>query len=174
MAVLPLCAQSYADVQGAFASELLRRCPKLAVPLASQIKSVRSEAALHLIRQGTAVSFIASLEPLPLLDVSVLVGLQVHLLGRIGTLYGKSLSSQSQWPIVLTVAFGLGLRYVAQTALKFLPEVGWLISGIIGASGTWAVGQAALTFYGLDQVKQSRVKWLLAQVNHVLSQHRAG
>jgi uncharacterized protein (DUF697 family) len=172
MNVLPLCAQNRADVQGMFVSEMLRLCPKLTVPLASQIKSVRREAALRLIRQSTAISLIASVEPLPLLDISVLIGLQIHLLSRIGALYGQSMSGQSHWTIVLTVAFGLGLRYLAQTALKFVPYGGWLVSGLLGASGTWVVGQAALTFYESHSTQQDWSKQLVERLGYALQRRR--
>lgn len=147
MAVLPLCANDVQAVQGVFVSGMVRCCPSLAVPLAAQVKTVRREAALRLIRQSTALSLVTSVEPLPLLDVPVLIGLQIHLLSRIGTLYGQNLTSQSQWAIIFAVSFGLGLRYVAQTALKFLPYAGWIISGAVGATGTWAVGRTALAYY---------------------------
>ncbi|MCC7446494.1 MAG: DUF697 domain-containing protein [Anaerolineae bacterium] len=168
MNVLPLCAHDRADVQGRLVTEMLRLCPKLTVPLASQIKGIRREAAQRLIRQSTAISLIASVEPLPLLDISVLIGLQIHLLSRIGALYGQSMSGQSHWAIVSTVAFGLGLRYLAETLLKFVPYGGWLLSGLIGASGTWAVGQAALAFYESNNAQQDWSRQLAARLSHVI------
>ncbi len=172
MSVLPLSAQSQADVQTTFAAALIHLCPKLTVPLASQIKSVRHEAAIRLIRQSTGLSLIASMEPIPVLDVSVLIGLQVHLLSRIGALYGQNIPDQSHWAIVSTVAFGLALRYLAETILKFVPYGGWLVSGIIGASGTWALGQAALAFYESNGMPQHWSKLLMEQLEHALRRHR--
>lgn len=173
MSILPVCARNRADVQGLLASEMMRQCPKLTVPLAAQIKSVRHEAALRLIRQSMAISLLASVEPLPLLDVSVLIGLQIHLVSRIGALYGQSIASQSQWALVLTVSFGLALRYVIQTILKFVPFGGWLVSGVIGASGTWTVGQAALTFYESGRTPQGLSQQLVKEVGHALSRYHS-
>jgi uncharacterized protein (DUF697 family) len=147
MHVIPLCARQTADVHGLLLPEILRACPKITVPLASQITGLRREAAQRLIRQSTALSLIAAVEPVPLFDVSVLIGLQIHLLSRISALYGRRSDIQGQWTIVLTVAFGLMLRYAAQTLMKWLPFLGWAISGLIGASGTWAVGRTVLAFY---------------------------
>jgi uncharacterized protein (DUF697 family) len=169
--ILPLCARNHAEAQGVFVSSMLRLCPKLTVPLASQIPSVRREAALRLIRQSTAISLIASAEPLPLLDVSVQIGLQIHLLSRIGALYGQSISGQSHWAIVSTVAFGLGLRYLAETILKFVPFGGWLVSAVIGASGTWAVGHAALAFYESSPAQLDWSKQLAARISHAIQRY---
>lgn len=145
MGVLPLCAHDVETVRTDFVSAMLRVCPTLAIPLALQIKSARREAALRIIHQTTALSLVTSVEPLPLLDIPVLIGLQLHLLRRLGTLYGDI--SSGQWSVIVAVAFGLLMRYAAQTALKFLPYAGWILSGVIGATGTWAVGRAVLTYY---------------------------
>lgn len=156
MSVIPLCARDSGAVQSVFVSALVRDCPSLAAPLALQVKSVRREAALRLIRQSTAFSLVTSVEPLPLLDIPVLIGLQIHLLNRIGALYGHNQASIGQGAIILAVAVGLVMRYIAQTALKFLPYAGWVLSGAVAATGTWIVGRAALTYYETGGLPKKR------------------
>ena len=53
-------------------------------------------------------------------------------------------------PLPLQRILGLLLRYASQTLAKAVPVAGWIVSGVIGASATWAVGRAALAFYGAE------------------------
>ncbi len=147
LTALSLCACDSEDVHGAFLKAILRAAPELSTGLAAQIPSLRHSTAQRIIRQSTALSMAAAVEPIPLVDVTVLIGLQVHLVSRIAALYGRKLAGQAHWEIVMTVAFGLLLRGLAQPLLKFIPWGGWLASSIIGASGTYAVGQAAVAYY---------------------------
>ncbi len=147
LSVLPLRVNDPAEVRTHFVETILQVCPGAAIPLASQITTLRQAAAQRLIRQATVLSMAVSVEPLPLLDMPLLVGLQVHLMGQIGEVYGKRLSGQGHWELVLTVAFGWLVRYAAQIATKFLPVAGWIASGVLGASATWALGQAAIAYH---------------------------
>lgn len=145
--VLPIDASERSQVHDLFMQAVLRACPDLAVPLSAQISSLRHATAQRVIRQAVVLSLAISAEPLPLLDITMLIGVHLHLLSRLSSLYGKRIARQGQWELVLTVAFGLLLRYIVQTGLKFFPWAGWLLSGVVGASATWAVGQAALLHY---------------------------
>jgi uncharacterized protein (DUF697 family) len=145
--VLPIRATDPDEVRGVLMEGVLRACPELAVPLASQIGSLRHVTAQRLIRQSVVLSLAVSVEPLPLLDVTLLIGLHLHLLARLGALYGKRVARQGQLELALTVVLGLVLRFGVQTALKFVPWAGWLLSGLVGASATWVIGQAALLHY---------------------------
>lgn len=145
--VLAIHANSQEEARGVFMDAVLRASPELAVPLAAQIASLRQITAQRMIRQSVVLSMAVSVEPLPLLDVTMLIGLQIHLLHQISTLYGRRINRQGQGELVLTVVVGLLLRFVVQTGLKFIPYAGWLLSGVVGASATWFIGQAALLHY---------------------------
>jgi uncharacterized protein (DUF697 family) len=173
--VVPLQVNQADEVRGVFVDALLRVAPELLTPLASQLATVRQSAAQRLIRQATLLGMAVSVEPLPLLDLPLLVGIQLRLLAQLGTLYGKRISLADDWQTVLAVAFGLLLRYGAQTALKFIPWGGWLISGVLGASATWAVGQAAVFHYEDGWQRLSPLQRRLSQIGarfHVYSKRR--
>ncbi len=145
--ILPLHANDPAEVRGLFVEALMQAAPELGIPLAAQIGELRQVAAQRIVKQAAVLSMAVSVEPLPLIDLSVLIGVQLHMLYRLGGLYGRQLGRQGSWELVLTVAFGLVLRYGAQTLLKMIPWGGWIVSGVIGASATWAVGQTAILYY---------------------------
>lgn len=145
--VVPLRVNNPADARGLFVDALLRTSPELLSALAAQLAHVRHVAAHRIIRQAVVLGMAVSVEPLPLLDLPLLLGVQLRLLGQLSALYGKRVSFQSDWHTVLAVVFGVLLRYVAQTLMKFIPWGGWIVSGIVGASATWAVGQTALLLH---------------------------
>lgn len=145
--LLPLRANDPAEVRGLFVEALIQAAPELGIPLAAQISELRQITAQRIVKQAAVLSMAVSIEPLPLIDLSVLIGVQLHMLYRLGALYGRQLGRQGSWELVLTVAFGLILRYGAQTLLKAIPWGGWIVSGLLGASATWAVGQTAILYY---------------------------
>jgi len=145
--VLPLGVSDLTQVRGLFVEALMQAAPELGIPLAAQIGELRQVAAQRIVKQAAVLSIAVSVEPLPLIDLSVLIGVQLHMLNRLGALYGRQLGRQGSWELVLTVAFGVLLRYGAQTLLKAIPWGGWIVSGLLGASATWAVGQTAILYY---------------------------
>ncbi len=145
--ILPFHANDPAAVRGVFMDALLKAAPDLAVPLAAQVVELRAAAAQRMIRQATLWSMAVSMEPLPLIDVPVLIGLQLHLIRQIGALYGHRVNGLAHQENAVAILFGLLLRYSAQTLLKLIPWGGWFISGMVGASATWAVGQGAVLYY---------------------------
>jgi len=171
--VLPIAATNTAEVQTVFAQALIKVCPQVMVPLAEQVKGLRRTAAQRLIWQTALLSLITSLEPLPLVDLSVLIGLQICMVNQLGKLYGIRTGGQTRWEIAVTVALGLLVRYAAQTLAKLVPYGGWIASGVIGASGTWLVGQAAVAYLEAEAAHQPFPRHLAGQVRHAL-QRRVG
>jgi uncharacterized protein (DUF697 family) len=172
--VLPIRANHPDEVRGVLMDGVLKACPELAVPLAAQIGSLRQVTAQRIIRQAVVLSLAVSAEPLPLLDVTMLIGVHLHLLTRIGALYGKRIGRQGTWELILTVSLGLLLRFGVQTALKFFPWAGWLLSGLVGASATWLIGQAALLHYDEKLKALSTPAAVLSQLGarfHVPTMH---
>ncbi|MEP7284275.1 MAG: DUF697 domain-containing protein [Chloroflexota bacterium] len=166
--VLPIRANKPEDVQSIFIPGLLKACPEVIVPLAAQVIGLRQQAAMRVIRQAAMVSLITSLEPVPLIDLSVLTGVQIYMVNRLFALYNVGSGAQARWEIGATVAVGLLIRYIAETLAKFVPYGGWVVSGLIGASGTWLVGMAALTHLEAQATHLPLSDHLRAQVRYAL------
>jgi predicted GTPase/uncharacterized protein (DUF697 family) len=131
-----------------------------ALPVSAQIeaarafelaRSVRRKVAMRLVGTATSVSFVVGATPLPFADLAVLVPLQSSMLTGIVYASGRALGPRAvtEWLAVLgvSVGAGVGLREAVRAALKLVPGVGATISGAVAATGTWALGVAAVRYF---------------------------
>lgn len=131
-----------------------------ALPVSAQIeaarafgraRTVRRRVAMRLVGTATSVSFVVGATPLPIADLALLIPLQSSMLTGIVYASGRSLGPRavSEWLAVLgaSVGAGVGLREAVRAALKLVPGVGATISGAVAATGTWALGVAAVRYF---------------------------
>jgi len=145
--VIPISARDGANVSEELIPALIEASPEAAVVLGRQLPQFRREAANKVVRNATLVSLVAGLEPIPLVDIPILLGNQIRLILRLAAIYGEPMSAQHARELVATIAGGLLLRYLAEEAAKAVPFGGDLISGSIAAAGTWAIGQVAIEYF---------------------------
>ena len=111
------------------------------------------------------MSLAAGLEPIPLVDIPILLGTQIRLVLRLAALYGEPLDSGDTMKhareLIITMAGGLGFRYLAEQAAKMVPFGGDFVAGAIAGAATWSIGQVALEYYeGGKKINPSRVRQL--------------
>lgn len=145
--VIPISARDGTNVGDELIPALIDTSPDAALTLGRALPRFRREAAQKLVRTATLVSLAAGLEPIPLLDIPILLGNQIRLVLRIAAVYNQPLSAKYARELVLTIAGGLALRYVAEEAAKAVPVAGDLVSGAIAAAGTWTLGQVAIEYF---------------------------
>jgi predicted GTPase len=146
-----------------------------ALPVSAQIeaaraferaRSVRRKVAMRLVGTATSVSFVVGATPLPIADLAVLIPLQSSMLTGIVYASGRSLGPRavSEWLAVMgaTVGAGVGLREAVRAALKLVPGVGATISGAVAATGTWALGVAAVRYF-IDGVSVQEARAAFSQ-----------
>jgi uncharacterized protein (DUF697 family) len=121
--------------------------PGLAVALGRELPFYRRKMARSVIRNTSLLNLLIGMEPIPLLDIPLLLASQVRLTLRIATIYGESMGPGRAKELITTIGGGVLLRYATQEAAKFLPGPGWIISGSIAAAGTWAMGQVAVAYF---------------------------
>jgi len=63
--------------------------PEAAVVLGRQLPQFRREAANKVVRNDTLISLVAGLEPIPLVDIPILLGNQIRLILRVAAIYGE-------------------------------------------------------------------------------------
>jgi len=70
----------------------------------------------------------------------------------------------TEWLAVLgvTVGAGVGLREAVRAALKLIPAVGPTLSGAIAATGTWALGVAAVKYF-IDGVSAEEARRVFSE-----------
>src|SRR5207248_5651301 len=127
---------------------IIEASPDAALVIGRELPAYRRNAAQRIIRNSTLVRLAAGMEPIPLVDIPILLGTQVRLVLRIAALYGEKMDTEDAMKhareLVVTMAGGLALRYLAETAAKAVPFGGDFVAGAIAAAGTWAIGQVAL------------------------------
>jgi small GTP-binding protein len=145
--VIPISGQRGSNVAEELIPALIETSPEAAVILGRQLPGYRREAANKQVRTASLISLAAGLEPIPLVDIPILLGNQIRMVLRIAAIYGEPLTANYARELVATMAGGLALRYLAEQAAKAVPFGGDLVSGAIAAAGTWSLGQVAIEYF---------------------------
>lgn len=149
--VIPISARDGTNVAEELVPAMISASPDAALIIGRELPEYRRQAAQRIIRNATLVSLAAGLEPVPLVDIPILLGTQVRLVLRLAALYGEPISSadaiKHARELVVTMLSGIGLRYVAEQAAKLVPFGGDIIAGAIAGAATWSIGEVALEYY---------------------------
>lgn len=169
--VIPISARTGENVAEELIPAIIEASPEAALVVGIELPAYRRNAAQRIIRNSTLVSLAAGMEPIPLVDIPILLGTQVRLVLRIAALYGEKMDTEDAMKhareLVVTMAGGLALRYLAEEVAKAVPFGGDFVAGAIAGAGTWAIGQVALEYYeGEKQISPSRVRQLYRDFYH--------
>jgi small GTP-binding protein len=145
--VIPISARDGDNIAEELIPAIIDTSPEAAVAIGRRLPAFRREAANKLVRTASLVSLAAGLEPIPLVDIPILLGTQIRLVLRIAAIYGEPLTARHARELVTTIAGGLFMRYLAEAASKAVPFGGDLVSGVIAAGGTWTLGQVAIEYF---------------------------
>lgn len=145
--VIPISAREGSNVAEELVPALLAASPDAALSIGLALPTFRRDAAMRIVRNAALISLAAGLEPIPLLDIPILLGNQIRMVLRIGALYGEPMDVRHTRELITTVVGGLALRYLAEEAAKAVPFGGDLVAGAIAAAGTWAIGQVAIEYF---------------------------
>jgi small GTP-binding protein len=144
---LPISAMKGTNVTEDLIPAIIDASPEAAVVIGRALPAFRREAVAKVIRTSTLLSLAAGLEPVPLVDIPILLGTQIRLVLRIAAIYGEPLTASRAREVIATITAGLALRYVAEEAAKLVPFGGDLVAGAIAAAGTWALGQVTTEYF---------------------------
>ncbi len=109
----------------------------------------RLDAASKIISDATKWSAVASVIPVPTLDMVAIGAVQVKLVGDLARLYGSTFTNESIKAIVSALLGTLvpagATRVVASTAAKYIPGYGAVV-GLVSLAGfssaaTYAIGK---------------------------------
>jgi small GTP-binding protein len=149
--VIPISARTGTNVAEELVPAMIQASPEAALVIGRELPAYRREAAQRIIRNATLVSLAAGLEPIPLVDIPILLGTQVRLVLRLAALYGEPIDSadavKHARELVVTMISGLGLRFLAEQAAKAVPFGGDVVAGAIAGAATWSIGEVALEYY---------------------------
>lgn len=163
--VIPVSAKTGENIAEELIPAMIEASPEAALVIGHELPGYRRAAGQRIIRNATLVSLAAGIEPIPLVDIPILLGTQIRLVLRLAALYGEPLDANNAMKhareLLATMVGGLGLRYLAEQAAKLVPFGGDFIAGAIAGAATWSIGQVALEYYDSGkQIKTSRLRQL--------------
>jgi small GTP-binding protein len=169
--VIPISAKTGTNIAEELIPAMIEASPEAALVIGHELPAYRRAAAQRIIRNSTLVSLAAGIEPIPLVDIPILLGTQIRLVLRLAALYGEPLDSADAMKhareLIVTMVGGLSLRYLAEQAAKVVPFGGDFLAGAIAGGATWSIGQVALEYYeGGKQLNPRRVRQLYTNFYH--------
>lgn len=167
--VIPVSAKTGMNIAEELLPEIINASPDAALVIGRELPAFRRAAAQRIIRNATFVSLAAGIEPIPFIDIPILLGTQIRLVLRIAALYGENMNTTEATKyareLIATMAGGLGLRYLAEQAAKAVPFGGDFVAGAIAGAATWSIGQVALEYFeNGKQINPSRLKQMYNDV----------
>jgi uncharacterized protein (DUF697 family) len=116
--------------------------------------STRDELASHLVDRLSLWSGAAGLIPVPLVDMSAVGGVQLHMLRRLSQIYGVPFS-ENRGKSILTSLVGAVIPASAATTtaslMKGLPVIGTAIGvltmPVVSAGATWVIGKVFIQHF---------------------------
>ncbi len=145
--VIPISAKTGAGVADKLIPALIQADTSLAVVIGRALPAYRTEAARRVIRTTALWSLLLGAEPIPGLDLPLLLVMQARMVLRLGAIYGENMSGHYARELVSAMAGALVARYVGEELAKLVPGPGWLISAVVAAAGTLTMGRLAETYF---------------------------
>ena len=146
--VIPISGKTGENIAEELLPTMIEASPEAALVIGHELPAYRRAAAQRIIRNATLVSLAAGIEPIPLIDIPILLGTQIRLVLRLAALYGEPIGATNVMSharaLISTMAGGLGFRLLAEQAAKAVPFGGDFVAGAIAGAATWSMGQVAL------------------------------
>jgi len=167
--VIPVSAKTGENIAEELIPAMIEASPEAALVIGHELPAYRRSAAQRIIRNATLLSLAAGIEPIPLIDIPILLGIQIRLVLRLAALYGEPLDSANAMKhareLIATMVGGLGLRFLAEQAAKAVPFGGDFVAGAIAGAATWSIGEVALEYYeGGKQLNPHRMRQLYTDI----------
>lgn len=149
--VIPISARTGQNLASELIPAMIEASPDAALLIGRELPGYRRQAAQRIIRNHTLASLVTGLEPIPLIDIPILLGTQIRLVLRLGALYGEDMDSSDALKhareLLITIAGGATMRFLAEQAAKAVPFGGDFVAGAIAGAATYSIGQVALEYY---------------------------
>jgi small GTP-binding protein len=144
---IPISAKTGAGVADKLIPAIIQADDSLAVVIGRALPAYRAEAARRVIRSTAMWSLLLGAEPIPGLDLPLLLVMQARMVLRLGAIYGENITGRYARELVSAMAGALVARYIGEELAKFVPGPGWLIGAAVAAAGTLTMGRLAETYF---------------------------
>ena len=145
--VIPISARTGAGVADHLIPALIGASEAVAVVIGRALPAFRAQAAKRIITTTSLWGLLLGTEPIPGLDLPVLLSMQARMILRIAAIYGESFSAHHARELAVSMAGSLVARYIGMELAKLVPGFGWVASGIMAALSTLAMGKAAEAYF---------------------------
>lgn len=145
----------YAELLDLIESSMTDAEARSGLRMALRLEQLITDLAKHLVDVFSGIAGTVALTPIPVADLYVLLALQSVMVAIIAILSGREANIESAKEFIFSLggvgSAGLGFRLLAQQSSKLLnglfPGAGSVISTAVAASGTKAIGNAAIAYY---------------------------
>ncbi len=145
--LIPISAKRGTNVASDLIPAVIDADPRMAVTIGRALPRFRQMAARRIIRESSVLAGLVGAEPIPALSIPLLIAIQVRMLLRLSAIFGEDLTAARARELLSAIVGGVAIRYGAQELAKLVPGVGWLAAGLASATGTTALGNAAIAFF---------------------------
>jgi small GTP-binding protein len=164
----PISAQTGMGIVDGLLPAILSAQPAVAVAMARALPDVREHIVNRIVRRTAWINALISLQPVPGLDIPILLASQTRMVLRIAAAYGESMNVSHARELLTTMAGGLLSRYLGSQLAKLVPGLGWIVSAAISAISTWGIGQAARTYFEAGRtIKGPELRGLYRQMRRL-------
>jgi len=127
---------------------IVERIPAKRLAFAANFAFMRRAVALESVRNTAWQNgLIGAVTIIPGADMPLMTANQAKMVMQIAAAYGEQLGMERARELLAVVGGGLAFRAVARQFVGLVPGFGWAIKGGIGASGTLAMGYAAIRYF---------------------------
>lgn len=144
---IPISARTGKGITEALLPTLLQAQPALATTMARELPGIRAQIVSRLISQTAWFNAVIAIQPVPGLDIPILLASQTRMVLRIAAAYGESMRASHARELLTTMAGSLLSRYLGMQLAKLVPVLGWLVSGAVSATSTYAIGETARRYF---------------------------
>lgn len=111
------------------------------------LKDLHERRALPYIVAYASMAATAAAVPVPWVDIPVVLGIQSHLVYRIGQIYGQALHAAELRALATAVSGRVLTRLAVRGLFKFLPIVGSAANAALSFAYTFALGKASCWYF---------------------------
>lgn len=147
--------------------EVLPKQAKLDFARLAQVRKVQKEVARNVINGCAALcGAIGGITPVPAVDIPIIIGIQTTMIIIIAYISGREISYKAARELLAGLGIGqvgrIALREAVGFILDFIPLFGDVAAGLLDASATKAIGEAAIAYF-LDDAPIELVKRMYDQ-----------
>jgi small GTP-binding protein len=144
---LPISARTEAGILDRLLPAIFEAQPSIATALARAMPAQRAHWVQRIVRRTSLTNALIALEPIPGLDIPLLLASHIRMVLRIASAYGHSMDVSHARELLTAMAGSLLSRYLSMQLVKLVPVLGWGVSAVLSGLTTWGMGQAAQAYF---------------------------